>query len=185
MTKVILRYSRGFLGFLRLLASILPLRPVHVYRRHRPRGFLRNSHERPSSSWHQCSEHHFSTCTLYVHPARLRDFDIMNVDVRLELCLPVVLDAANILIRDTCPRYSKTSWTGITTTETELKDSFRFRATENARQEALVRSAFTSLVQRWMWFSCLPHILQWKQRSPCVERTRNLVVASRVKCEVV
>lgn len=96
----------GFLGFLRLCSSplgcsSLPPPPIH----RRPRDFLQDSHATLIILTSMLRASLFYVYKLYVHPARLRDFDIMNI--RLGLCLLAVLDAANILIRDTCPRCSK------------------------------------------------------------------------------
>jgi len=132
-----------------------PLSRILLHRRRRPRGFFRDSHElsRPSSSWHQCSEHRFSTCTLYVHSARLCDFDIMNVNVRLRLCLPAVLDAANILIRDTCSRCSKTYLADEDYhhgNRIKRLDPIPSDGKREARGISVIRSTFTSFVQCWM-----------------------------------
>lgn len=74
----------------------------------------------------------------------------MNVDVRFELCLPAVLDAANILIRDTCPQYSKTYLA-----DGDYHHGNRIKrlapipsdGKREARGISVIRFAFTSLVQ--------------------------------------
>lgn len=86
MTRVISRYRacqpRDFLASSVCSSALGPSSPrTLLHLRRRPRDFLQDSHElsRPSSSWHQCSEHRFSTLyTLYVQSStatRLRYYE--------------------------------------------------------------------------------------------------------------
>lgn len=111
--KMIPRYQAcqrwDFLASLALPASILPdtFAPLSSFSR-LPSGFSRHDETFPDPHQPDINAGRAFIRTYTAHLAWIRDFDIMNVYGTNETRLRAVLDAANILIRDTCRRYSKT-----------------------------------------------------------------------------